>query len=401
MKKMWYFFSPNIVYGEDALDFLENIPGEKCFIITDKILEDLGYLKILTDKLEKFGRKFEVFNDVKPDPHEEDVLKAKELCISYAPNLIIGLGGGSVMDTAKAVWALYEYPDFVVDDLHPFNVKLYDLGRKAKMIGIPTTSGTGAETTWATVISRYEEDVWKKLEQAHKGLAPMYAIVDPIFPTGMPPELTVNTAFDALAHSVEGLISLWRNEFSEALCLKAIELIFKYLPIVYKDGKNIEARDYMHQAATMAGLGFGNGQCHIGHSMGHSWGAIFHTPHGRAVGLFLPYVTQFCMNNSNEKDQSNEILGKIVKQLGWVDWKENQKKAASIMIQKIKQLQKEVNFPSKLKDLVSKEDFESNLDMLINLCFQSSSSVMSSRSANVEDLKKLFKYAFEGKDIDF
>ncbi len=398
---MWYFFSPNIAYGEDALDFIENIPGEKCFIITDKVLEDLGYLKILTDKLEKFGRRFEVFNDVKPDPHEEDVLKAKELCISYAPNIVIGLGGGSVMDTAKAVWALYEYPEFVVDDLHPFNVKLYDLGRKAKLIAIPTTSGTGAETTWATVISRYEENVWKKLEQAHKGLIPMYAIVDPIFPTGMPQELTVNTAFDALAHSVEGLISLWRNEFSEALLLKAIELIFKYLPIVYKDGKNKEARDYLHQAATMAGLGFGNGQCHIGHSMGHSWGALFDTPHGRAVGLFLPYVTQFCFNNTDEKDQSIEILGKIVKQLGWADWKESQKKAANIMIQKIKQLQKEVNFPSKLKDLVSKEEFESNLDMLINLCFQSSSSVMSSRSANAEDLKNLFIYAFEGKDIDF
>ena len=398
---MWYFFSPNIAYGEDALDFVENIPGDKCFIITDKVLEDLGYLKILTDKLEKFGRTYEVFNDVKPDPHEEDVLKAKGLCNSYAPNIIIGLGGGSVMDTAKAVWALYEYPEFVVDDLHPFNIKLYDLGRKAKMIAIPTTSGTGAETTWATVISRYEENVWKKLEQAHKGLIPMYAIVDPIFPTGMPQELTVNTAFDALAHSVEGLISLWRNEFSEALLLKAIELIFKYLPIVYKDGKNKEARDYLHQAATMAGLGFGNGQAHIGHSMGHSWGAIFHTQHGRAVGLFLPYVTQFCMNNTDEKDQSIEILGKIVKQLGWVDWKENQKKAANVMIQKIKQLQKEVNFPSKLKDLVSKDDFESNLDMLINLCFQSSSSVMSSRSANAEDLKNLFVYAFEGKDIDF
>jgi len=398
---MWYFFSPNIVYGEDALDFLENIPGEKCFIITDKILEDLGYLKILTDKLEKFGRTFEVFNDVEPDPHEEDVLKAKESCISYAPNIIIGLGGGSVMDTAKAVWALYEYPDFVVDDLHPFNVKLYDLGRKARMIAIPTTSGTGAETTWATVISRYEENVWKKLEQVHKGLIPMYAIVDPIFPTGMPLELTVNTAFDALAHSVEGLISLWRNEFSEALCLKAIELIFKYLPIVYKDGKNKEARDYLHQAATMAGLGFGNAQVHIGHAMGHSWGAIFHTQHGRAVGLFLPYVTQFCINNTDERDQSIEILGKIVKQLGWVDWKENQNKAADVMIQKIKQLQRQVNFPSKLKDLVSKEDLESNLDMLITLCFQSSSSVMSSRSANDEDLKNLFIYAFEGKDIDF
>ena len=398
---MWYFFSPNIAYGEDALDFIENIPGEKCFIITDKVLEDLGYLKILTDKLEKFGRTFEVFNAVKPDPHEEDVLKAKELCISYAPNIVIGLGGGSVMDTAKAVWALYEYPEFVVDDLHPFNIKLYDLGRKAKMIAIPTTSGTGAETTWATVISRYEENVWKKLEQAHKGLIPMYAIVDPIFPTGMPPELTINTAFDALAHCVEGLISLWRNEFSEALLLKAIELIFKYLPMVYKDGKNKEARDYMHQAATIAGLAFGNSQAHLGHSMGHSLGAVFHTHHGKAVGLFLPYVTQFCINNPDETDPTIEILGKLAKQLGWCEWKEDQKKAAGIVVSKIRQLQKELDLPTKLEDLVSKEEFEKNLDMLINLVYQSSSSTMSPRSATADDLRNLYIYSFEGKDVDF
>lgn len=398
---MWYFFSPNIVYGEDALDFLENIPGEKCFIITDQILENLGYVKILTDKLEKFGRNFEVFTDVKSDPHEEDVLKAKEACISYAPDQIIGLGGGSVIDTAKAVWALYEYPEFVVDDLHPFNQKLYDLGKKAKLIAIPTTSGTGAETTWAVIISRYEENVWKKLEQAHKGIAPMYAIVDPIFPSGMPPELTVNTGFDALAHSVEGIISMWKNEFSEALSLKAIELVFKYLPLAYKDGKNKEARDYMHQAATMAGLAFGNSQAHLGHSMGHSWGAVFHTHHGKAVGLFLPYVTQFCINNPDETDPTIEILGKLAKQLGWCEWKEDQKKAAEMVVTKIKELQKELDLPTKLKDLVSKEEFEKNLDMLINLVYQSSSSVMSPRSANADDLRNLYVYSFEGKDIDF
>jgi alcohol dehydrogenase class IV len=399
---MWYFFSPGIIYGEDALDFLQNITGEKCFIVTDKILDELGYLKILTDKLDNFGKSYEIFKDVRPDPTEEGVLKAREACISYGPDLILALGGGSVMDTAKAAWALYEYPDFVVDDLHPFNMELYNLGKKAKMIAIPTTSGTGAETTWAVVISRYEEEVWKKLEQAHKGLIPTYAIVDPIFPAGMPPELTRDTAFDALAHSVEGLVSVWRNEFSDALCTKAIELVFKYLPIAYKDGKNMEARDFLHQAATIAGLGFGNGQAHMGHSMGHSWGAVFHTPHGRAVGLFLPYVTQYCLNNPDENDKTVEILGRSAKKLGWANWDEDNKKAASNMIDKIKSLMKEINLPMSLKELgISKQDFDKNLDMLVNLCFQSSSSVMSPRSPNAEDYRKIFTNAYEGKDIDF
>ncbi len=399
---MWYFFSPGIIYGEDAIEFLQNIAGQKCFIVTDKVLEELGYLKILTDKLDSYGKSYEVFTDVRPDPTEEGVLKTKELLISYGPDIIIALGGGSVMDTAKAAWALYEYPEFVVDDLHPFNMELYNLGKKAKMVAIPTTSGTGAETTWAVVISRYEEEVWKKLEQAHKGLVPTFAIVDPIFPAGMPPELTRDTAFDTLAHSVEGLVSVWRNEFSDALCIKAIELVFKYLPVAYKDGNNMKARDFLHQAATIAGLGFGNGQAHIGHSMGHSWGAIFHTHHGRAVGLFLPYVTQYCLNNPDESDVSTEILGRSAKKLGWANWPDDNRKAAFVVIDKIKELMREVDLPMNLKELgISREDFDKNLSMLVNLCFQSSSSVMSPRSPNTEDYKRIFTYAYEGKDIDF
>lgn len=399
---MWYFFSPNIVYGEDALDFLQNIAGQKCFIVTDKNLEELGYVKILTDKLEKFGKEYVIFNEVKPDPHEEDILASKEQCIAYAPELIIALGGGSVMDTAKATWAMYEYPQYVIDDLHPFNMDLYNLGKKAKMISIPTTSGTGAEVTWAVVISRFEDNVWKKLEQAHKGFVSNYAIVDPIFPTGMPPQLTTDTAFDALSHSLEGIVSVWRNEFSDAMCVKAIELIFKYLPIAYKDGKNAQARDYLHQAATIAGLGFGNSQAHMGHSMGHSWGAVFHTPHGRAVGLFLNYVTQFCLNDPNKDDKTVEILGRTAKKLGWAEWKDDNKKAAFVVIDKVKELMKKVNFPTKLKDLgISKEDFDKNLEMLVNLCFQSSSSVMSPRGADSEQYRKIYTYAYEGKNIDF
>jgi len=150
---MWFFFSPNIVYGEDAINFIENISGDKCLIITDKVIEELGFLKILTDKLDEFGKQYTVFNEVLPDPREEGVLKATELCKNYSPDLIFALGGGSVMDTAKTVWCLYEFPDFVLDDIHAFRNNLYEMGKKAKMVAIPTTSGTGAETTYVTVIS--------------------------------------------------------------------------------------------------------------------------------------------------------------------------------------------------------------------------------------------------------
>lgn len=398
---MWFFFSPNIIYGPDSLDFMETISGEKCFIITDKVVNDLGYLKLLTDVLDKSGKKYEVFDEVVPDPREDGVLKARELCLNYAPDLIIALGGGSVMDTAKVVWALYEFPEFELDDIHAFRNDLYDMGKKAKLIAIPTTSGTGAETTFVTVISRYEEEIWKKFFFLHRGLIPTYAIVDPIFPIGMPKELTVNTAFDALAHSIEGLGSLWRNEFSDALALKAIELVFKYLPIIYKDGNNKEARDFLHQAATIAGLAFGNGQVHIGHTLGHSWGSVYHVHHGKSVGAVLKYVTQFIINDPDEID-ALKIYAKLAKQLGWVSWNESDEKAAEKVLEKMVELQKEVNFPMSLKETgVSKEDFEKNLDSLVNLCFQDASSVLTPRSTSGEQFRKLYEYAYEGKDVDF
>ncbi len=399
---MWFFFSPKVVFGDEAINYLQNIKGDKCFIVTDKNIKDLGMVKILTDALDTCGKQYEIFAEVLPDPHEEDIMKGKGACITYSPDIIIGLGGGSVIDTAKAIWAMNEFPNFAIDDLHPFNEELLSLGKKTTMVAIPTTSGTGAEATWAIIVSRFQNGVWVKLEQSHKSCIPHYAILDPVFTKGMPPKLTVATAFDALAHSFEGITSDWKNEYSNAMCLKAIELIFKWLPIAVKDGKNIEARDHLHQAANMAGMGFGNSQVHIGHALGHSWGAIFHTPHGLSVGIFLKYILMYLINNPDENDIGKQILGKLSKQLGWAEWRDDNRSSANIIIEKIKQLEKECEFPQTLKEIgVSKEDIEQNSDMIVSLCYQSPSCVMSPRSPDSEDYKKLLLYAYEGKDIDF
>ncbi len=402
---MWYFYSPSIIYGEDALDFLNNISGEKCYIVTDRVIEELGLLKILTEKLESIGKSYEVFDEVIPDPHEDGVYKSKEKCNSYNPDIIIALGGGSVIDTAKATWALYELPQYTLEEL-TLNRDLYNIntGKKAKMVVIPTTSGTGADVSLGIVISKYEEsgNLWRKMEIPHIGLIPTFTIVDPVFPAKMPPELTANTGFDALAHSLENIVSAWRNDVSDAVTLKAVELIFKYLPIAYKDGNNMESRDKMHLAATLAGLGFSNSMAHIGHTLGHSWGAIFHTPHGKCVGIFLPYVLQYCMNNPDEENITPKILGKMAKQLGMANWNEDDKRAANIMINKVKQLQKEVGFPSKLHDVgITRADLENNLDTLVSLCFQSPICTAGPRSPSTEEWENLFRYSLEGKDIDF
>lgn len=399
---MWYFYSPNIIFGEDSLDFLENIKGEKCFIVSDKVIEEIGLLKILTEKLDKYQRKYTVFTDILPDPREESVLKAREMCIKYSPDLIIALGGGSVIDTAKAVWCLYEFPEYKLDNIQPFNDEIYDLGKKVKLIAIPTTSGTGAETTNVAVISRYENNVWQKYFALHKSLVPTYAIVDPIFPKNMPTKLTIFTGFDALAHSIEALVSLWGNEFSNGLCLKAIELIFKFLPVVYKERENKEARDMMHQAATISGLGFGNAQVALAHTLGHTFGSLFHVSHGEAVGISLPYAVQYLLNDPKEDSTTIKIYSKLAKQLGWAKWEEDNKKAAYKVVDKIKELQKKIDFPLSLKETrVSKKEFDENFKTLISLCFQESTSVLVPRIPNKAEFEKLFTYTYEGKDIDF
>jgi alcohol dehydrogenase class IV len=218
----------------------------------------------------------------------------------------------------------------------------------------------------------------------------------------MPKELTIDTGFDALSHALECFISLWKNEFSNALALKSVELIFKYLPVAVKNGKDKEARNFLHQAATMAGLAFGNANVHIAHTMGHCLGAVFHIPHGRSVGIMLKYVTQYCLNNPNEQDESIKIYAKVAKQLGWAKWEESDRTAALKVIEKVTELQNELNFPLTLQDLgISKTDLESNLDTLVNLCFQDASGSMCPRLPMKEDFENIYRYARQGKDIDF
>ena len=399
---MWHFFSPNVIYGENALDHFEIIPGEKCFIITDDVLVKLGILKILTNRLDQYGKKYEVCTDVKPDPHEDDVLIAKDKCVKYAPDIVIGLGGGSVLDTAKVVWALYEFPDIVMDEINVINPNLYKKEWRSILVGIPTTSGTGAETTNVSVISRFENDIWKKFFFLHPSTMPSEAIVDPAFVMKMPHDLTINTAFDALTHALEGLSSQFKNEFTYALGLKAIELVFKYLPIVNKDPDNFEARDNLHLAASMAGLSFGNSQAHLAHNLGHSWGSLYHVPHGRAVGIFLPYTTKFVLNNKDDNGETVKLFAKVAKQLGWANWGDEDEKAANNVIAKIIELQKEVSFPLSLTENgATTEQLEDGLETLVNLGFEDSTGVLSPRPATSDDFRRLYKYAFEGKEVDF
>ncbi len=396
---MWFFESPKIIFGEDSISYVEQIEGKKCFIVTDPGIIKAKLLDLLTDVLKEAGKEWKIFADVESDPKEETILKGAKICQEYDPDLIIALGGGSAIDAAKGIWILYERPELQIDDMHPF-IKL-GLGTKAKMIAIPTTSGTGAETTWAIVITRIRDGITTKLEQANREAIPTYAIIDPIFTKDLPPKLTAATAFDALAHLLEGLISEWRNDFSDGMSLKAMDLIRTYLVRAYNDGHDMEAREKIHNAATIAGLAFGNSQAIMGHAMGHVLGANFHIHHGMAVGLFLPYILQYSINDP-DKNEAKQILSKFSKMQGIALWSDSDDVATQKLVQEIKNMQEQVHMAKSLKELgIKKEEFEDKLELMGNQCLESASATMSPRSATSDVFMRIFQYAYDGKDIDF
>jgi alcohol dehydrogenase class IV len=303
---MWYFVSPRIVFGEGALDALDELTGARALIVTDATLVELGLVDKVKVHLDRAGIESHVFDAVEPDPSVQMVRRGVELAQQVEPDWIVGLGGGSPIDAAKAIWVLYERPDLEPAEINPF----IDLGlrQKARFIAIPTTSGTGSEVTWGIVLTDTVEQ--RKMGLGNRENAADIAIVDPAMAAGMPPRLTADTGLDALTHAVEGFTCSWHTDLTDGLCLQAARLIFEYLPRAVADGADMEARERMHNAATCAGLGFGNAMASMAHATGHTLGAVFHVPHGRAVGIFLPYTIEFAAREAPERfAELAELLG--------------------------------------------------------------------------------------------
>jgi len=389
---MWFFTSPRtIVFGEGALEHLKELEGKKVFIVTDKVLRELGIVDKVVEQLKETGMEIRIFDEVEPEPSKQTVEKGAKVLSEFEPDWIIGLGGGSCMDAAKAMWVLYERPDLTIDDINPFE-KL-NLRKKARLINIPTTSGTGADVTWAVVITDTERKV--KLELASREVVADISILDPALIIDLPPKLTADTGMDALVHAIEAYTVQWKNDFSDALALRAIQLIFKYLPRAFKNGKNDpEAREKMHNAATMSGLAFGNSQIGIVHAMGHSFGAVFKIPHGRSVAIFLPYVMEY-----NLSEVAN-LYAEIAEAVGITDGSDEEK--ARKLIEVVRNLMKEIEEPLSIRDMgISREEFEAKLDELVEKANESTGTIVNPRVPSGEDYRKLFLYAYEGKSVDF
>ena len=222
------FLSPHIILGTNVRQILAGIKAERALIITDKVMVEIGYAKEIKKWLELNDIRVEIFDGVKPEPPIEVVRQATKYARSFKPDLIIGVGGGSAMDTAKAVFVLYERSDIPLEKVDPG----WELGlrRKTRLILIPTTSGTGSEVTWATVITVTKDGVKEKIGVGNREILADYAIIDPYFIYKLPKKLVSSTGLDALTHAVEGILSPWRNEIVNAVAIRAIKLLFKYLP---------------------------------------------------------------------------------------------------------------------------------------------------------------------------
>jgi alcohol dehydrogenase class IV len=387
---MWYFDSPKIVFGEGALVHLQEIEGHRAFIVSDENLVELGFVQTARDHLTKAGLESGVFSEVEPDPSLETVVRGAQAMADYEPDWVVGLGGGSCMDAAKAMWVLYERPDMKPEGINP--IEELGLRQKAHLIAIPTTAGTGAEVTWMMVLTDTKED--RKLGLGSRENMADVAIVDPVLSKGMPPRLTADTGLDALTHAVEGYASTWGNDFSDGLCLKAADMVFRYLPRAYEDGSDEEARERMANAATLAGLGFGNSMAALAHSMGHALGGVFHTPHGRAVGLFLPYTIEYAASENPSR------YAEMARYLGLPTPSEAE--GASSLVCSIRRLLERVGQPTSLREVeIDRDGLEERMEKLIENSENEATTVVHPRIPSAEELERLFVYAYEGREIDF
>ncbi|MFE0173900.1 bifunctional acetaldehyde-CoA/alcohol dehydrogenase [Streptomyces sp. NPDC059002] len=295
----WFKVPPKIYFERNSLRYLGEMEGiRRVSIVTDKTMSTLGFVARVTDILAARPEAVtvQVIDNVEPNPELSTVRAGAAQMRDFQPDTIIGLGGGSPMDAAKIMWLMYEHPEIEFADTKEkfFDIrkrafKFPGLGKKAQMVAVPTTSGTGSEVTPFAVIS--DPEAAQKYPLADYALTPNVAIVDPVLPMKLPATVTADSGFDALTHATEAYVSAYSNDYTDGLCLQAIKLIFENLErCVVNGAKDPEAREKMHNASTVAGMAFANAFLGLVHAMAHTLGNTFHVAHGRTNALLLPHV---------------------------------------------------------------------------------------------------------------
>lgn len=392
-----------------ALKELKDMNKKKAFIVTDKVLFDLGYTHKITDILKECNIDFKIFFDVAPDPTLKTARSGKKAMMSFEPDVIIAIGGGSPMDAAKIMWVMYEHPEVKFEDLAmrfmDIRKRVYkfpELGQKAIMVAIPTSAGTGSEVTPFSVIT--DEETGIKYPLADYELTPDMAIVDAELMMSMPKGLTAASGIDALVHAIEAYVSVMASEYTNGLALEAIRLIFKYLPQAYEEGTtNVKAREKMAHASSMAGMAFANAFLGICHSMAHKLGAFHHLPHGIANALLIDEVIRYNATDAPRKQAAFPQYkypnaawryARIADYLNLGGNSEEEK--VELLIKEIDKLKKKIGILDYISDYgVTEDKFNETLDEMVEQAFDDQCTAANPRYPLMNEIKEMYLKAYK------
>lgn len=409
---LWFKVPPKIYFKKGSTNFAlkEFSDKKKAFIVCGRTTFSLGSTKKVTDVLEEMGIICDVFMDVTPDPDLSMIDKAVARISQFKPDLIIAIGGGSPMDAAKIIWLMYEHPEIKFDDIAMrfMDIRkriftLPELGKKAQLVCIPTTSGTGSEVTPFTVITDDKKKI--KYPIADYALMPNMAIVDPDFIMTMPKGLAAATGYDAMSHCLESYASIMASPYTDPLALKGIEMIFKYLPRSVNNPNDVEAREQMHYAATIAGMAFANAFLGICHSLAHKLGNKFDIAHGLANAYLICQVIKYNSSEAPIKQAAfaqykypfaGERYAQIADHLKLGGKTVDEK--VDKLIAALQQLKKDTGIALSIKETGLTEDkFMDGLDALAEEAFDDQCTGTNPRYPLISELKELYVKGFKGE----
>ena len=407
----WFKVPEKIYFEAGSIQYLEKMPDiSRAFIVTDPSMVELGYV----DKILYYLRKrkeyvhSEIFSDVESDPSFDTINRGVKLMQEFKPDVVIALGGGSPIDAAKGMWLFYEHPEADPEgmklkfmDIRKRTYKFPKLGIKAKMVAIPTTSGTGSEVTSFAVITDKTQN--KKYPLADYELTPDVAIVDPDLVMSLPKSITADTGMDVLTHAIESYVSNMASDYTDGLAEKAVELVFKNIREAYNNGSNKEAREKMHNASTIAGMAFTNAFLGINHSLAHKIGAEFHLPHGRINAILLPYVirynsqmpTKFVSFPKYEYFIADQKYADLSRRMNFPAY--TNEEGVNSLIEEIKKLNNDLNIPKSFKEAgIDEQEFLAKVDMLADRAFEDQCTTANPRLPLVSELKQILLDSYYG-----
>jgi len=408
-KIQWFRVPERIYFERGSISYLSKLPGiNRAFIVTDPVVLKLGMVERAVFHLNKRRSPVvvEIYSEVEPDPSLDTVRKGCEAMRNFKPDAIIALGGGSPIDAAKAMWLFYEHPEVEFEflklrflDIRKRTYKFPKLGRKTTFVAIPTTSGTGSEVTAFAVISDKGKHI--KYPLADYELTPDVAIIDPGLAKSMPPRVAADTGMDVLTHALEAYVSVMASDYTDALAIKALEMVFRYLRRSYQNPEDREAREKMHNASCMAGMAFTNAFLGINHSLAHKLGAEFGISHGRANAVLLPYVIaynasppgKFTSFPQYEYFRAPEKYREAASYLG-LPAKDSGEGIISLMGE-VKRLTVDLDMPVNLSGLgISRDKFAGMVDYIAEEAFDDQVTGTNPRSPLISELADLCRLAF-------